>query len=159
MRSSLTFLLASTAAAVAPLQPVATWPLTSLAPRGNLSKFDHLLVDASTGLLYVSGKAINVLIAVDMTSGRVAKTLDLASPQGLVVSKEGQLWVGSDEGGNLTAVDRAAFTAAQGDCHGLRNKRLLLHPRFGSQCTSNSNGSDFISLVLCKSNALPLRLI
>lgn len=112
MRSFLTILLASTAAAVAPLQPVATWPLTSLAPRGNLSKFDHLLVDASTGLLYVSGKAINVLIAVDMTSGRVAKTLDLASPQGLVVSKEGQLWVGSDEGGNLTAVDRAAFTAA-----------------------------------------------
>jgi hypothetical protein len=105
------FLLAPAALAASPLTPVANWPLTSLAPRGNLSKFDHLLSDASTGLLYVSGKAIDVLFAVDVTSGLVVKTLDLASPQGLAVARDGLLWAGSDEGGNLTAVDRATFAA------------------------------------------------
>jgi len=100
---------AAAASAASPLVPSASWPLTSLAPRGNLSKFDHLLHDATNGLLYVSGKAIDVLFAVDTATGRVAKTLDLASPQGLVVSASGELWVGSDAGGNLTAVDRAGF--------------------------------------------------
>jgi len=110
MRATIFLLAASFTHAASPLSPLASWPLSSLEVGGkNLSKFDHLLHDGSSGLLYVSGKSIDTLIAVNSASGKIAKTLTLASPQGLAISNSGQLWVGSDAGGNLSCIDRSTF--------------------------------------------------
>jgi hypothetical protein len=131
-------LLAPAVLATSPLTPVANWPLASLAPFGNLSKFDHLLADA--GLLFVSGKAINVLFAVDVESGLVNKTLDLASPQGLAI-RHGLLWAGSDEGGNLTAVDRASFVAEHVFSFSDDTDDVHLDARSGSLFVSSGDGA------------------
>lgn len=98
------------ALAQSPLKPLHSFPLTALAPAGNLSKFDHLLFDAQAGALYVSAKAINTFVALDAADGKVRHSRALASPQGVALSKTGQLWVGSDDGGNLTCVDPDDFT-------------------------------------------------
>jgi streptogramin lyase len=98
------------AAAQSPLKPLHSWPLAALAGAKNLSKFDHLLFDAQDGALYVSAKAIDTFAALDAADGKVRHSLALASPQGIVLSKTGQLWVGSDVGGNLTCIDPDDFT-------------------------------------------------
>ena len=71
----------------------------------NLSKFDHLLFDADRGALYISAKAIDTFAALDTADGSVRHSRALASPQGVALSKTGELWVGSDDGGNLTCLD------------------------------------------------------
>jgi hypothetical protein len=71
---------------------------------------NHWSYDApSKAAVPSTDKAIDTLIAVDSASGKVAKTLALASPQGLAISNSAQLWVGSDAGGNLSCVDRGDF--------------------------------------------------
>ena len=107
--AAVALLAAPPAAAQSPLKPLASWPLASLAPLGNLSKFDHLLFDAAQGALYVSAKAIDTLLALDAGDGSVRHSRALASPQGIALSKTGELWVGSDAGGNLSCVDPGGF--------------------------------------------------
>ena len=110
LRDAFAAALFGAAAAQSPLKPLHSWPLTALASLGNLSKFDHLLFDAQDGALYVSAKAINEFVALNAGDGTVRHRIALASPQGVALSKTGQLWVGSDVGGNLTCIDPDDFT-------------------------------------------------